>query len=403
MIEDYFRLALANINNRRTRNLLTVIGIFIGILAIVTLLSLGQSLQNSITTQFERLGANKITITPASAYSVGVSGQLNPLTTTDEQTVRNTPGVMDAAGYLDEFAQATFSHQTKNVVVIGYPLDSNRRLFEDLGGYSMRDGRKLEQGDGPKVVLGSYIADSLYERKVLVGQHVTLNGTSFQVVGIFEPTGSREDDSAVYMPIATMRTQFGVNDQDSGILAETLPGQDPATVAAAITKRMADQRGEKTGDETFTVSTSQQLEDSFNQIFEIVQAIIIGLASISLVVGGIGIMNTMYTSVLERTKEIGIMKAVGARNSDILALFLVESGMLGLVGGGLGVGAGFLVSKAIEGVARAALGANLFTAYFPPELAAGALLFSFGIGALSGALPAYNASKLKPIEALRYE
>ncbi len=213
-----------------------------------------------------------------------------------------------------------------------------------------------------------------------------MNNTAYQVVGIFKPTGSRTDDASIYMPLTTMRKDFGEKEKVSGILAEVQPGKDPATVASAVSKNLRTRRGEKTGEETFTVSTSQQLMDSFNQLFLVVQAIIIGLAGISLIVGG-----------------IGIMKAVGARNSDILMIFLVESGMLGVVGGALGVAAGFLISKLVEVVARNALGTDLFVAYFPPELAAAAILFSFTIGAASGALPALNASRLKPVDALRYE
>ncbi|MFH1823570.1 MAG: FtsX-like permease family protein, partial [archaeon] len=138
-------------------------------------------------------------------------------------------------------------------------------------------------------------------------------------------------------------------------------------------------------------------------IFGIVQAVFIGIAAISLVVGGIGIMNTMYTAVLERTREIGIMKAVGARNRNILTLFLIESGILGLVGGAIGVLIGIGLSTGVAFVAAQALGTTFLRAVFPWYLIVGALAFSFGIGSLSGILPAIQASRLKPVDALRYE
>ena len=133
------------------------------------------------------------------------------------------------------------------------------------------------------------------------------------------------------------------------------------------------------------------------------QAVLVGIAAISLLVGGIGIMNTMYTSVLERTKEIGTMKAVGARNSDILLIFLMESGLLGLVGGAIGIAIGFGLGKGTEYIAGMYLGSGLLRAVFPWYLILGALAFSFIIGSLSGALPAVQASRLKPVDALRYE
>jgi len=135
----------------------------------------------------------------------------------------------------------------------------------------------------------------------------------------------------------------------------------------------------------------------------VVEAMIVGIAAISLLVGGVGIMNTMYTSVLERTREIGIMKAIGARNGDILAIFLIESGMLGAVGGIVGILIGMGLGKATEIIAQQAMGSELLKAQFTPELIIGALMFSFVIGAVSGALPARNAASLKPVDALRYE
>jgi len=134
-----------------------------------------------------------------------------------------------------------------------------------------------------------------------------------------------------------------------------------------------------------------------------VQAVLVGIAAISLLVGGIGIMNTMYTSVLERTKEIGTMKAVGAKNSDILFIFLFESGLLGLVGGAIGIGIGIGLGEGAEYIASVGLGTNLLQAVFPWYLILGALLFSFLIGTLSGIFPAMQAAKLKPADALRYE
>jgi len=142
---------------------------------------------------------------------------------------------------------------------------------------------------------------------------------------------------------------------------------------------------------------------SFQNIFGVIQAVLVGIAGISLIVGGIGIMNTMYTAVIERTKEIGTMKAVGARNSHILLIFLFESGLLGLVGGAIGIVIGYGLGKGAQYMATIGLGTDLLRAYFPWYLILGALVFSFLIGTLSGILPALQAAKLKPAEALRRE
>ena len=153
----------------------------------------------------------------------------------------------------------------------------------------------------------------------------------------------------------------------------------------------------------FSILTPEELLSSFASILSIVTGFLLGVAAISLLVGAIGITNTMYTSVLERTKEIGVMKAVGAKNSDILTIFLIESGLLGLTGGVIGVLLGMGIGKVIEYIAVHQLQTNLLQVVFPVYLIAGCLIFAFLIGAISGTLPAYRASKIRPVVALRYE
>jgi len=196
---------------------------------------------------------------------------------------------------------------------------------------------------------------------------------------------------------------LGVPDQEDEIDAKSAEGFDVTTVADSIERRLLQIKNEKKDQETFSVQTSEQLLTSFTNIFNIVQGVLVGIAAISLLVGGIGIMNTMYTSVLERTKEIGTMKAVGAKNSDILQIFLFESGLLGLVGGAIGVVLGIGLGKGVQYIATIALGTNLLQASITAPLIVGALAFSFLIGSSSGILPAMQAARLKPADALRYE
>ena len=187
------------------------------------------------------------------------------------------------------------------------------------------------------------------------------------------------------------------------IIAKLKTGEEPSKVAENIEEDLRKYRNEEEGSENFQVSTSEELMASFAMILGVVQAVIVGIAAISLLVGAVGIMNTMYTSVVERTKEIGLMKAVGARNSDITLVFLFESGLLGLAGGVLGVLLGATFGKIAEIMAQQALGSNTFAAAITPTLVLGALAFAFVIGTISGVLPARQASTLKPADALRYE
>jgi putative ABC transport system permease protein len=200
----------------------------------------------------------------------------------------------------------------------------------------------------------------------------------------------------------TARELFNEPKLDSMLIAQTEKGVEPARVGKEVNKKLRDRRNQKEGEEDFLVQTPEQLQATFGSILAVLQIVVIGIAAISLLVGGIGIMNTMYTSVVERTREIGIMKAVGARNSDVWLIFLTESGMLGLVGGTLGVLVGVSLAYAAQ-LAAAANGLELFKANFEPALIIGALLFSFVVGAVSGTLPARQAASLKPADALRYE
>jgi len=196
---------------------------------------------------------------------------------------------------------------------------------------------------------------------------------------------------------------FGVKDELDIIFVKVEQGADVNTVVERINENLRKDRDLDEGEEDFQVQSFENLLTTFSNIFGIVSAVIIGIAAISLLVGGVGIMNTMYMSVLERTKEVGVMKAIGAKNSHILTLFLIESGIYGIIGGLVGVGVGVGIAKTVELVAKQILGTPLLRAEVTLGLILGTLLFSFVVGMVSGIAPAYRASKMNPVDALRYE
>lgn len=214
--------------------------------------------------------------------------------------------------------------------------------------------------------------------------------------------GNPQDDSQVYIPIDTYMDIIGGKRDYGFIMAQVSNSAEVDSIAESLKKDLRKERDVKKGEEDFTVQTTQQAIDSFSTILNVVQAVLIGLATISLLVGGVGIMNTMYTSVMERTREIGIMKAIGAKNSSIVTIFLIEAGVLGLVGGAIGTAIGVTAGKLVEFVASSA-GYSILKISFSPGLIAFSILFSFIVGAIAGILPAIRASRLKPVEALRYE
>lgn len=405
-MKAHFSLAFNNLRRRKLRSWLTMIGIFIGIAAVVALISLGQGLQNAISEQFETLGADKITIIGKAGFIVSpIASELSskPLTEKDVEIIEKIQGVEIASGFLIKSLEVEFKKEKKDVLISGIEPDEYQKMFE--GTYEIYNGKDLKSKDKSKIIIGYNTANKDFEKKIIIGNKLVISGKDFEVIGIMEKIGSPPDDSSIIININSLRELTNEPEIISMIFAKVKIGIEVEEVAKNIEKDLKKYRNEKLKEppKTFSVSTSEQLLETFGNILGVVQAVLVGIAAISLLVGGIGIMNTMYTAVIERTKEIGTMKAVGAKNSDILFIFLFESGLLGLVGGAIGIGIGIGLSKGAEYLATMALGTNLLQADTGMTLIGGALMFSFLIGAASGVLPAMQAAKLKPADALRYE
>ena len=404
-MKDYFLLALRNLSHRRTRSFLTIVGIFIGIATVVGLLALGQGLQDTVVAEFQKLGTDKVTVVGYNGVTGGPlvsSTTEKPLNEDDVRAIRKIRGVDDASSLLMKGAGVSFKGQSKQTFIVGTPTDSSAKVLEETQFTELLQGRRLREGDSDKIVIGHKLTDDFFEKPAGLGDAITIQGKPFQVVGIFKSSGNDQDDSSVYMTMDRARIVFEDPKLVSLILVKVQRGSDLDAVAERIREKLRKLKGQEKGAETFAVSTPQQIAEYFNNIFGVVQVFLVGIAAISLLVGGIGIMNTMYTAILERTKEIGILKAVGAKHNDILALFLIESGLLGLLGGAVGVLVGALLTFGAEAAIRAN-GYAAFTASLSWELALGALLFSFFVGAISGVLPARSAALLNPADAIRYE
>lgn len=406
MLKDYFFLAFNNLKRRRLRSWLTVIGIFIGIAAVVALISLGQGLQNAVNKQFEILGADKITIMGKAGFITSpIASELSskPLTEKDIEIIEKISGVESVTGYLIKSLSVEFKGEKREILISGIEPEIYLKMFE--GTYKIEEGRDFKTGDKRKIVIGYNTANKDFEKKIKVGNKIVISGEEVEIIGILEKIGNPADDSAIIMTLDSLRELSNEPRILSMIFVKIKSGVDVNEVAEDIEKTMKKDRNEKLADKpkTFSIQTSEQLLGVFGDILSVIQAVLVGIAAISLLVGGIGIMNTMYTSVLERTREIGTMKAVGAKNSDILFIFLFESGLLGFVGGVIGIGIGVGLGKIAEYLAVNALGVGFFSAYFSWYLIISALAFSFLIGTLSGILPAMQAAKLKPADALRYE
>jgi len=401
MLGEYFKISVRNILKKGIRSWLTMLGIFIGIAAVVSLISLGQGMEDAIKTQFASMGADTIIVMPGSGFESFGSAKL---TKHDEDLVNSVQGVYKVAPFIVRLSKIEFKKEIAYTMVIGSPVDDRYEVIDSMNTFKVLEGRRPQQADRYMAEVGWILAygDFLKDKNVKISDKIRINDVDFKVGAIMDKVGNPDDDKNIYIPLETAQDIFADKDYNQ-MIVKTLPGYDTAKVGKDIEDKMRRDRNEKVGEEDFMVQTSDQIMESVSGILSTVQAVLIGIALISLMVGGIGIMNTMYTAVLERTREIGVMKAIGGKNSDILTLFLIESGIMGIVGGVIGVIIGLGMSKTVEYIARYQLNNDLLRANTSPELIFGALAFSFIVGCISGVMPAMQASKLKPVEALRYE
>lgn len=404
MKREYFKLAVGNLSHRKTRSILTMIGIFIGIAAVISLISLGQGLETAISSQFSALGSDRLII-QAKGTMFGPPGQGSTITLTEDdlEVVQRSQYVTVAAGRLLKQTNVEYNKEAGIVMLASIPDQdpAERELVLEVTKPRLMEGRLLEMDDGYKAVVGGrWAEENRFGRPMRPGDKLRINNRSIEIVGVLERGGNPGFDQVILMNEDPLRDLLDEPSEFS-VLTAKVEGEEYVELAAeAVTRDLRRERGLKERQEDFTVQTSAQLLESVAQILNVIQAVLIGIAAISLIVGGIGIMNTMYTSVLERTREIGIMKSIGATNSIVLTIFLIEAAVLGLIGGAIGIGLGIGFSTAVELIATQALGPGLLETTINPWLIGGALLFSLVVGILSGLLPALQASRMKPVEAL---
>ena len=403
-IKDYSRFSIKSLFKRKIRSWLTIIGIFIGIAAIVALISLGQGLQDAITSQFELLGTDKVIVTPGGPFgNLGISPESTKLTKDEIDSIKKTKGVQFAAPSAIRMGRIEFDDKQIFTYVWGIALDESAVVYEAMGHLNVESGRRIRESDKFKAQAGYLFAHTtdFFSKEIRHGDSIKIESRDFEIVGITRKLGNRQDDTIISIPIDTFEEIYETRGKFDYVIVQVTDGSDVNKIADDIAKALRKKRDEEDGRETFNVQTSEELIESFKTILSMVQAVLIAIAAISLMVGGVGIMNTMYTSVLERTREIGIMKAIGAKNSQILLLFLIEAGLIGIVGGIIGIVLGILLSNIAVIFVSQALGTDLIRASFSFVLVVGALGFSFLVGCISGILPAMQASKLAPVDALR--
>ncbi len=403
MISEYLSLALKSMNKRKLRTFLTLIGIVIAIATIFTLVAVSLGLQSAVEEQFRILGTDKIFVQARGQLAGPGTGGASQLTQNDIDAIEKINGVRETAFWVFSPLKVEFKDEIRFANAIGMDLEK-ADLYIETGNYKASEGRLLRSGDVSSIMIGSqYRVNNFLGNPVNSNEKLLINDKQFKVEGILEPIGNPQDDRLVYMPIDDFRNLFNISERIDMIIVQVDSTENPQELAGRIEKELDKSRNVDEDNRDFSILTPEELLESFGQILSIITAFLVAVAGISLLVGGVGIANTMYTSVLERTREIGTMKALGAKNSQVLSIFLVESGLLGLVGGILGLVLGYAISYTIEYIAVTQLSTNLLQVTTPFYLFAFCLAFAFIVGALSGIFPARQASKLKTVDALRYE
>jgi len=403
---NYFLYAFRNLRRRGMRSWLTLIGICIGIAAVIALITLGTALKMAVIGQFGISSTEVLTVQAGGMNNYGPpgSGVVKSLTTQDVDAISKLDTVDIAAGRKIEYVKAEFNRIQQISYAISMPTDNRviEFMYQNLNVKSI-EGRLMQSGDSGKVMLGNKFLDkdkNGFGKAIHAGDKILIQSKKFEVIGILDKKGSFIIDQVIIIDEKDLKEMMGYGDK-TDIIAVKVKNKDLIDKAKEeIEKLMRQRRNVKVGEEDFDVSTPQAALATVNSILSGIQIFIIIIASIAIIVGAIGIINTMTTSVLERKKEIGIMKAIGARNSNIFFLFCIEAGMMGVFGGVAGIIVGlFFGYSGVFGINYfLGTGAKINIDLWLISLS---LFGSFLIGSIAGIIPAMKAANQNPVEALR--
>lgn len=430
---DSFRLSVNNIAHRKLRAWLTLLGIVIGVAAVVAIISIGEGAQASINQRLSGFGADIITISPgggnADRFMGGLRGanfgtgdfrqggegntrrsnlEKEPtLTDKDVSVIKSNPNIGFVNKIVSGRKQAVFLSETTSTSIQGVdPL-----AWTSTSSLTLAAGRFLQVSDSGVAVIGNRLANSTFKQPITLGRKITVNSKPFTVVGILGSASSSTGgfggggDNTIYINYRDAWEAADVNKGTySSLQAKARDKELMQETVSSLTTALQFSRKVTERNQDFGVTSSEAIKQQIESVTQALTLFLGAIAAVSLIVGAVGVANSMFTSVLEKTHEIGIMKALGSTDAEILQLFIIESALFGFIGGAIGAAIGTGISALIPLMAGGIMpGMGNFTTLVTPALLISAVLLSTIIGIISGIMPARSASKLRPIEALRHE
>jgi putative ABC transport system permease protein len=404
MFRDHVKLAIKNLRHRMSRSLLTLLGIAIGIMAIISLLALGEGMQQAVTGELSSLSDVIIVSTGGGGFSSfgggGSSGGY--FTQRDIADVERVQGVKEVSAQLSGVGLAEYNGKTTILSLTGMDVEVMKLQYASQ---TLDAGEFFNEGDQNKIMIGYSIAHDTFDADISVGGRIKINGEKFFVSGIFgkQGFGGVSSDSIVLMSSRDFQKLTGQSNI-SLIYLRVYNVNDAESIATTIQNAINENHGKK---DFATATTMTSILQTVQNIIGILQLVLVGIASIALVVASIGIMNTMLTSVMERTREIGIMKAIGATTRDIMSIFIIEGMLLSSLGGVIGIILGVFGSQGLTLILRSFMSMGGGGFQLNPIITVTSVVLAVAVslivGVLSSLYPAWKAARMSPIEAVRYE
>ena len=404
MISDNIIIAVKNIKERKTRVILTLLGIAIGIMAIISLMSIGEGMEVAITQELSSLSDTifvTIGVDPEGAINGGIDvSKMEFLTDRDIGDIQRIQGIKDISPILSGGGLLEYNNEMKSVSLLGMDPTNMQAIFG--GDYlGLEEGRFLQEGDQNKCLIGHSIAYDYFDSEISVGSRIKINDKLFFVSGIYKEEGmgfSVQTDTSIHL---TESDFIKLTDETniSAAIVRVSSVNEIDNIADQIENAINENHG--TDDIASVISMTSILE-SIQSVLAIIQTVLLAIAAIALLVASIGIMNTMLTSVMERTHEIGVMKAIGAKNSDVMSIFIFEGMFISLLGGISGVIIGILGAQGLSIATAQSMGGMLQPVFTIFSISLG-IAVAVIVGIISSFYPAWKAAKMSPIEAVRYE